>query len=101
MVSQKKMLRFNPHKRCTVEEALSHPYLEELHRESDEPSATAPFNFEFERDYPDEIPKDVLQRKMYEEMLKYHPMEKTIYDTVRRTNKNAVNFKMGGGAEGK
>ncbi len=33
----KKMLRFDPRKRLTVEECLQHPYLSDLHQESDEP----------------------------------------------------------------
>jgi mitogen-activated protein kinase 1/3 len=33
------MLTFNPQKRITVEEALEHPYLADLHFEDDEPTA--------------------------------------------------------------
>lgn len=46
----KKMLIFDPDKRITVEEALSHPYLAALHCPEDEPK-TEPLNeidFEFE-----------------------------------------------------
>jgi mitogen-activated protein kinase 7 len=32
-----KMLKFDPRKRLTVEECLQHPYMAELHQESDEP----------------------------------------------------------------
>jgi len=34
----KKMLTFNPKKRITVEEALEHPFFEDLHCEEDEPA---------------------------------------------------------------
>ena len=64
----KKMMCFNPRKRCSVEEALAHPYLSELHRESDEPACTSHFNFDFEREYPEEMPKNLLQEHMYVEM---------------------------------
>jgi len=40
-----KMLQFNPHKRITVEEALSHPYMATLHDLSDEPCCPQPFYF--------------------------------------------------------
>jgi mitogen-activated protein kinase 1/3 len=33
------MLKFDPSKRITVEEALNHPYLKDLHFEDDEPEA--------------------------------------------------------------
>eukprot|EP00750_Incisomonas_marina_P018282 INCI2802.2.p1 GENE.INCI2802.2~~INCI2802.2.p1 ORF type:complete len:370 (+),score=63.49 INCI2802.2:345-1454(+) len=33
----KQMLKFDPRKRLTVEECLAHPYLADLHQESDEP----------------------------------------------------------------
>ena len=35
-----KMLTFHPEYRITVEEALEHPYLEELHSQMDEPVST-------------------------------------------------------------
>jgi len=43
-----KMLVFDPAKRITVEEALTHPYLESLHDEVDEPCAESPFTFDLE-----------------------------------------------------
>jgi serine/threonine protein kinase len=45
-----KLLVFNPKKRLTVEEALEHPYLAEVHDIDDEPSAEniSSFDFEFE-----------------------------------------------------
>ena len=43
-----KCLEFDPSKRCTVEDALKHPYFEELHDPSDEPAYDQKLNFEFE-----------------------------------------------------
>jgi len=40
-----KMLQFNPNKRITVEEALSHPYMASLHEPNDEPCCPQPFYF--------------------------------------------------------
>jgi serine/threonine protein kinase len=48
-----KLLEFDPADRCTVEEALAHPYLKALHFPEDEPSGQ-PVNradFQFERTY--------------------------------------------------
>jgi len=39
------MLTFNPHKRATVEECLSHPYLEDLHCVEDEKIASKVFDW--------------------------------------------------------
>jgi serine/threonine protein kinase len=44
-----RMLAFDPSKRCTVEEALAHPYLASLHDPEEEPQCDAIFNFDFER----------------------------------------------------
>ena len=40
------MLTFSPHKRITVEQALAHPYLNQLHDPNDEPSADRPLTHE-------------------------------------------------------
>lgn len=49
------MLRFDPARRCTVEDALAHPYLATFHNPALEPSAPALFNFELERQEPAEL----------------------------------------------
>lgn len=70
-----KMLIFDPKKRITVEEALSHPYLKALHCPEDEPTTTpvSAYDFEFEiYDLKREDYKDLL----YEEVMLYQSEEK-------------------------
>ncbi|PRP79086.1 extracellular signal-regulated protein kinase [Planoprotostelium fungivorum] len=43
-----RMLAFDPAKRCTVEQALEHPYLATLHDPEEEPVSNSVFNFDFE-----------------------------------------------------
>ena len=43
------MLVFNPNNRISVDEALAHPYLKQLHNPKDEPECTMEFDFEFEK----------------------------------------------------
>ncbi|XP_008792346.2 mitogen-activated protein kinase 5 [Phoenix dactylifera] len=59
-----KMLTFNPSKRVTVEEALSHPYLERLHDIADEPVCMEPFSFDFEQNaLSEEQMKELIYRE--------------------------------------
>lgn len=47
----RRMLTYDPDERITVEQALSHPFLEKLHCETEEPvekEPVAPFDFDFE-----------------------------------------------------
>lgn len=55
------MLRFDPDKRITVEEALEHPYLAQLHDPSDEPICEEPFHFIWD-DVP--LTKEMLKGKL-------------------------------------
>jgi serine/threonine protein kinase len=67
----KKMLRYDPAKRITIEKALEHPFLADLHYPPDEPTAkpVSPFDFDFEKyDLSIEETKDLI----YEEILLYH-----------------------------
>ena len=67
----KRLLEFNPDKRITVNEAISHPYLASLYYPDDEPT-TKPvslFDFEFERQ---SLTMRDLKDLMYEEILFYH-----------------------------
>lgn len=67
----KKMLVFNPNKRISVEEALAHPYLEELYCPEDEPTRDPinPVEFEFESV---DLNKEQFKDMIYEEILLYH-----------------------------
>ena len=70
----KKMLLFDPLKRITVNEALEHPFLENLHSEEDEPTAdlVTPFDFDFEI-Y--DLKKSEYTDLIYEEVMLYHSDE--------------------------
>jgi mitogen-activated protein kinase 1/3 len=61
-----KMLQFDPSKRWSASQLMSHPYLSALHDETDEPVATAPFVWEF--DGTDDISIEQLRRLFVEEM---------------------------------
>lgn len=71
----KKMLIFNPTKRFTIEEALSHPYLVALHYPEDEPirEPVSLFDFEFERQL---LTMRDTKDLIYNEILLYHFQEK-------------------------
>lgn len=78
-----KMLVFSPKKRITVEEALAHPYLTDLHQEGDEPSCEVGFDYTFEDGFPEEMPKKLLQKHMFEEMV-------DLYATGRSHNSDST-----------
>jgi mitogen-activated protein kinase 1/3 len=65
------LLQFDPDRRYTVEQALRHPYLEELHCEEDEPTCDtldpADFYFEFLK-----TTKDDLRLLIYQEVINNH-----------------------------
>jgi len=65
------MLVFDPEKRITVEQALVHPYLANLHSEEDEPTGkpVSLFDFEFEL-YSLEATE--YKELIYEEIMLYH-----------------------------
>ena len=67
----KKMLSFDPEKRISIEGALSHPYMKNLHFSDDEPTgeAVARFDFDFEL-YSLKTPE--YKELIYEEILLYH-----------------------------
>jgi len=64
-----RMLTFSQAKRISVDEALSHPFLAELHAKATEPTCPIPFDFSFEHGYPHEMPKALLQRYMFDSMV--------------------------------
>ena len=64
-----KMLTFNPKKRYTVDQCISHPYFEGLHDPEQEPITSRPFDWSFD---DVELTKENLQNMVYEESLYYH-----------------------------
>ena len=64
------MLTFNPDKRYTVQECLSHPYFEGLHDPDEEVEAEQPFDWAFDNFKPT---KDILQNMIYNSSLQFHP----------------------------
>lgn len=65
-----KMLMFNPHKRYTIEQCISHPYFEGLHNPEEEPISDYVFDWSFD---DIELTKERLQNMIYEESLYFHP----------------------------
>lgn len=67
----KKMLMFDPEKRITIEGALSHPYMKNLHFADDEPvgEAVSRFDFDFEL-YS--LKTNEYKELIYDELMLYH-----------------------------
>ncbi|EAR83980.2 MAP kinase (macronuclear) [Tetrahymena thermophila SB210] len=68
----KKMLTFDFNKRITVEEALKHPYLSDLHLPEDEPSRSEVPFYEFEFEMHSNLTRQQYKDLVYEEILLYH-----------------------------
>jgi mitogen-activated protein kinase 1/3 len=64
-----KMLTFNPKKRYTVEQCISHPYFEGLHDPEQEPTAESTFDFSFDKE---SLSKEKLRSMIYEQSLHFH-----------------------------
>eukprot|EP00731_Ephydatia_muelleri_P035375 Em0118g4a len=69
-----RMLTFNPNRRISVEDALTHSYLEEYYDPSDEPVADRPFMYEAEFD---DLPKERLKPMIFEEINRFVPPKPT------------------------
>ncbi|KAB1215367.1 Mitogen-activated protein kinase 2 [Morella rubra] len=65
-----KMLIFDPSKRITVEEALSHPYVSSLHDSNDEPICPRPFSFDFEQP---SCTEEYIKELIWRESVKFNP----------------------------
>jgi serine/threonine protein kinase len=87
----KKMMVFNPQKRITVEEALKHPYLQDLHFPEDEPTREPVPNIEFEFEKYN-LSLQQLKDLLYEEILLYHN-EDFKKEYFRRVNANENPYK--------
>jgi serine/threonine protein kinase len=66
----RKMLDIHPKKRMTVEDALAHPFLSQLHSPNDEPVAEAPFDFTFEKE---KLNRSRLQELIWQEVGHFRP----------------------------
>lgn len=64
------MLVFNPNKRYTIEQCISHPYFEGLHNPEEEPICEEVFDWTFDEVV---LTKENLQNMIYDEALKFHP----------------------------
>ena len=64
-----KMLTFNPKKRYTVDQCISHPYFEGLHDPEQEPITTSSFDWTFDAV---KLTKENLQSMIYDESLYFH-----------------------------
>lgn len=64
-----RMLHFNPEKRITIDEALKHPYFENMSDPENEPKCENVFEMEFNEN----ITLDELKRLMYEEIMSFDP----------------------------
>jgi len=80
---------FEPTKRITVEEALKHPYLANLHLEEDEPirEPMDQLDFEFEQ-Y--NLTMQQLKDLLYEEILLYHDKEFCENYEKKKKNKQSL-----------
>jgi len=86
----RKMLHFNPAKRITVDQALSHPYLSALHEPTDEPVAPAPFNFDFEHH---DLAPESYRELIYQEVLAFHPETAYTYNN-QQSNFSSMDVEM-------
>lgn len=69
-----KMLKYDPDERITVEEALAHPYMKQLHFPDDEPTTelVSAFDFDFEK-YS--LSREDFKDLMFDEIALYHSDE--------------------------
>ncbi|PSR90004.1 Mitogen-activated protein kinase [Actinidia chinensis var. chinensis] len=67
-----RMLVFDPSKRITVEEALSHPFLSGLHEINEEPTCPSPFFFDFEQT---SLSEEDIKELIWRESLNFNPDE--------------------------
>ncbi|POM59923.1 CMGC/MAPK protein Kinase [Phytophthora palmivora] len=65
-----KMLVFDPRKRITIQEALTHPYLSLVRDRSVEKTCPTPFDFAFENT---DLTKQKLQELIFEDVCAFHP----------------------------
>lgn len=64
------MITFDPNKRITVDEALSHPYLSALHCPGDEPTTDPVSAYDFDFEIYD-LKREDYKELLYEEVMLY------------------------------
>jgi len=66
------LLQFSPYKRLTIEDAMRHPWLADLHEEDeeDDEAEVEPIDWSFDQMA---MTKGVLQRAIYRECASFHP----------------------------
>ena len=62
------MLAWEPTQRCTVEQALSHPYLAAFHNPAAEPASSSLFEFDFE-----DLSENRAQEALFDEVCRFRP----------------------------
>ena len=62
------MLAWEPSQRCTVEQALSHPYLAAFHNPAAEPASSTLFEFDFE-----DLSENRAQEALFDEVCRFRP----------------------------
>ncbi|CRK25369.1 hypothetical protein BN1723_003275 [Verticillium longisporum] len=78
-----KMLVFDPKKRITATEALSHDYLSPYHDPTDEPVAEEKFDWSFN---DADLPVDTWKIMMYSEILDYHNVDANVAQLEEQLN---------------
>jgi serine/threonine protein kinase len=66
----RKMLEIHPRKRISVGDAISHPFLSQLHSPEDEPVSEGPFDFTFEKE---KLHRLRLQELIWQEVGHFRP----------------------------
>ncbi|KAG7131437.1 Mitogen-activated protein kinase HOG1 like [Verticillium longisporum] len=82
-----KMLVFDPKKRITATEALSHEYLSPYHDPTDEPVAEEKFDWSFN---DADLPVDTWKIMMYSEILDYHNVDANVAQLEEQLNAQAA-----------
>lgn len=91
-----KLLKFDPADRLSAAEALQHPYLEELHDPSDEPTADAIFDSSFENEQLDEMQYRELILKEVQEFQQAASAEVSMQDKSSASDHSSYDSAFGG-----
>lgn len=67
----RKMLAWDPEERVSIEDALNHPYMADLHYPPDEPTTNPVSAFDFDFELYD-LSTDETRQLIYDEIMLYH-----------------------------